>query len=603
MKDFFDKKKHPWRRLITCIVGLGIVIMCVISLKTYSDDSNLKVVPYSTFLSEVQADEVECVVYSTSSPTMSYYKYTDKTKKMNYTERSKLQRSVKTDKDVYTTYYPASEGFREDMLKAGVVLIAQNTNTLAVTLVSTIFEFGFIILLFVLLTKNMTKMVSGKPNFNMITDNDTKFSDVIGHEEVIHDLDFIVKFMKNPKAGKRLGAKIPKGVLFTGPPGTGKTLLARAIAGECKVPFFQVDGSSFIEMYVGLGASRVRQLFEEAKKNAPCIVFIDEIDAIGGSRTGAGATTTSEHRQTLNTLLQCMDGFTPDTNILVIAATNFPDELDKALTRSGRFDRRIEIAPPRDVDIRIDMLKHYLEDKTLGDDVNLRQVAKEMSGFTGADINSVCNEAALVALENDHEAITKNDIEEAIDKRLTHGNRSRRKRTDTTEAIVRYHEAGHAVMHYLLDLPIVRITVTGTTSGVGGFVMGEDNEEMQTKKFLEDQLTILYAGRCSEIIKFGEENMSIGASMDIKEATKILHQYVSCFGFTSDQGLIDYSIISDKPSQEILESMRDVAKSFENKCMTLLKNNYDLVEKLATALKEKPTLTAEEVEDVLEIKD
>jgi cell division protease FtsH len=294
-----------------------------------------------------------------------------------------------------------------------------------------------------------------------------------------------------------------------------------------------------------------------------------------------------------------MDGFNASAGVLVLAATNFPDDLDEALTRAGRFDKRIEVTPPKDDSVRKQMFEHYFEGKKIADDVDLDNLAKQTQGLTGADIKQICNESAIIALSNKEKEISFNDVLEAIDRRLVNGNKSKRERNEHEHEIVLYHESGHAVVRYLLGLEIIKMTVGGFTSGVGGFVMGTSNETMQSKKDIEDQIMVLYGGRCSEEIKFGESGITIGASADIKEATKLLFNYSNVLCFEEGQALVDYTVLQRECRDTNIKRVEGCAISLKEKCSALLRDNYDLVEKLVKELRNKETLTGAEVEEIL----
>ena len=397
-----------------------------------------------------------------------------------------------------------------------------------------------------------------------------------------------------------IGARVPKGILLCGEPGTGKTLIARAIAGEAGVPFIYANASSFIEMFVGLGAKRVRNVFAVAKKNAPCIVFIDEIDAIGtkrGSRKG-----TSENDQTINALLQEMDGFTGREGIFVIAATNRVDELDNAITRTGRFDRIINVNPPRDWKVRQEIFKFYLDKLKTDETLDLETISRQTTGFTGSDIATICNEAGIVALMNDKNAVDMGCMEEAIDKHIFKGNRTKGKEEfKNDKRIVAYHESGHAVMNFLVGQHISRASIIANTSGVGGVVFGADQDSyFTTKKQFEDKVMVCYAGRISEQLKFG--SITTGASNDITQATQIIKNYVGKYGFDDEFGLIDMSIMHNDSlikDDNILNRVQQIAKDLYERANSLLKDNYTLVEKLAIELLDKETMSGKEIIELL----
>lgn len=446
------------------------------------------------------------------------------------------------------------------------------------------------------------KLLSFKDS-EYIQTSDVKFDDIIGHDEALEEIRFITKLIKNPELGDVIGARVPHGILFAGPPGTGKTMLAKAIANEAGVPFLYQNASSFIELYVGTGAKRVRNLFKAARKHAPCIIFIDEIDAIGLSRS-AKRSTSSEDLQTINALLQEMDGFKKHDNIFIIAATNNPDGLDEALVRAGRFDRQVTINPPRDWEVRKDLFKNYLSKCKVNNNVDLDNLSRQTAGFTGADIASICNEAGIIAIMNDKREIDTACLEEAIDKKVFKGSRAKKAAHMHDKEIIAYHEAGHAVMSYLLGEPIARASIQSTTSGVGGAVFNEDNNTVfHTKTYIEHRIMIAYAGRASEEIKFKE--ITTGAANDITNATELITQYVEKMGFDESFGLLDIGVLTTNHmvSDTIInEKMSSMSVQLYDQTKKTLKESYDMVEKLAQELLKVETLTGTEI-DALFAKD
>lgn len=433
--------------------------------------------------------------------------------------------------------------------------------------------------------------------------SEVTFADVIGHDEIIEDLKQYIGILQNSDRLKKNHIRQPKGLLLTGSPGTGKTLLAKALAGEANVPFIYLNSSSVIDRYVGMGASNIRATFKKAREIAPCILFIDEIDAIGCSRENNSGRN-SEDDKTLLALLQEMDGFADMTGVLVIGATNCPDKLDPALKRTGRFDREIHILPPRDKATRLKLLEHYTKDLSLSNDVDLEALAAQLDGFTGADIAYICNEAAIIAISkanSDEYQLVTNDFTEAVDKLLLKGNKRLAVVNKHDQMITAYHEAGHAIAAILLGHKVIRATIHSTTSGVGGFVMqGSSENQMQTKQELEDQIRICYAGRASEYIKFKSDGITTGASNDIQKATSYIKAMVSSFGYDEESGLLDYAQLAPETTTDMISRINMLAHKYFNDVLTLLSASYDKVELLVEYLIKYGELTGQEINDLLE---
>ena len=439
------------------------------------------------------------------------------------------------------------------------------------------------------------------------TKSKIKFEDVAGLDEEKSEMLEIVDFLKNPKKFYEMGAKIPKGVLLCGKPGTGKTLIAKAIAGEANVPFISMSGSEFIEMFAGLGASRVRKLFEKAKKIAPCIIFIDEIDAIGSRRTsGSGAET--ENNQTLNQLLVEMDGFDTDETIIVLAATNRPEMLDKALLRPGRFDRQINIALP-DMHGREEILKIHSKGKKLEDNVDLKDIAGDTAGFSGAELANILNEAAIIATIKKHEKITHDDIEDAIKKVTVGLERQSRVISDKDKKLTAFHEAGHAIVSSQLetqkDIKEVSIIPRGIA---GGYTMYKTNEDKYyiSKTEMEEKLVALLGGRAAE--KIALNDISTGASNDIEVATQIAKDMITKYGMSDNLGPIsidtekdpyELQLLGEKFGDAIGAEVKIMLDNSYLKAQTILTNNMDKLNKLAEVLIEKEVISAEEFEEII----
>ncbi|QQY79481.1 membrane protease FtsH catalytic subunit [Keratinibaculum paraultunense] len=440
------------------------------------------------------------------------------------------------------------------------------------------------------------------------------FDDVAGLKEEKEELEEVVDFLKNPKKYLEIGARIPKGVLLVGPPGTGKTYLSKAVAGEAEVPFFSISGSDFVEMFVGVGASRVRDLFEQAKKNAPCIVFIDEIDAVGRRRGAGLGGGHDEREQTLNQLLVEMDGFGTSEGIIVMAATNRPDILDPALLRPGRFDRQIYVGLP-DVKAREEILKVHTRNKPLDDDVDLSVIAKRTPGFTPADLENLTNEAALLAARNNLDRITMDIIDEATIKVIAGPEKKSKVISEEEKKLTAYHEAGHAVTARLLPnadpVHMVTIIPRGMAGGFTAYLPEEDRYYM-TKSQMEDELVQLLGGRAAEALVLGD--ISTGAQNDIERATKLARRMVTHYGMSERLGPMTYGTdeeevfvgrdfgrtrnYSEKVAAAIDEEMRSLIDKAYSKAEKLLKDNINVLHRVAEALLEKETLDGKEFEKI-----
>lgn len=559
---------------------------------------------YATFCAMVEAYQVDKVWYNRTGEWMYFTCYNEETRGKSLEERREYKYK---DEDKIKCMFPDTVNFREWLLQHDVILEVYKASEVMQTTISllpSVVLLIFLVYLLVVMSKRMG--LSGSPlddiDSTSANKNDKRFSDVIGHDEVLTDLKFLVNLLQQPEKAKEIGIELPRGLLLSGPPGTGKTLIAKAVAGETKLPFLYMNASSFVEMYVGMGAKRVRELFKKAEKKAPCILFIDELDAVGRSRKGDD---NSERRQTLNALLQELDGYKPNLGIFVMGATNDSTVLDKALVRAGRFDREIIISPPKDYLARKELLEYYLKDSPLADDVDLELFAKETTGFTGADIRTVVNEAALISLNTgDTEVattplITMSALEEALDKRITKGNRTTRETKEKERERVAYHEAGHAVMTWLEGRPIARATINGSTSGVGGFVLRSDKEDaFTTREDIEADIRIAYAGRAVEEIKYTAAHTSTGASSDIQQATRLISAYVLSYGFTEEAGLLSVEALTEiqvDMGRVPYEIIQKYSAEFFKQCQKQIQDKWVLVEKVAALLLDKETVSGDEV--------
>lgn len=458
----------------------------------------------------------------------------------------------------------------------------------------------------------------GRAKIKNISDEKRKttFADVAGADEEKEELSEIVEFLKNPQKYNELGARIPKGVLLVGPPGTGKTLLARAVAGEAGVPFFSISGSDFVEMFVGVGASRVRDLFDQAKKNSPCIIFIDEIDAVGRQRGAGLGGGHDEREQTLNQLLVEMDGFGANEGVIMIAATNRPDILDPALMRPGRFDRQVVVGYP-DIKGREEILKVHSRGKPLAPDVNLKTIAKSTAGFTGADLENLINESALLAARKDLKAITMELIEEATIKVVVGTEKKSKVMSENEKKITAYHESGHAIATYYCETqdPVHQISII-PRGLAGGYTMSlpKEDKSYRSKKEMEDEIVVLLGGRVSEALVLGD--ISTGASNDIERATNIVRSMVTKYGMSDKLGPIAYGsdnneVFIGRDMGHVKNYSEKVASEIDDEVMSIIKNGYsrtediirthmDQLENVARFLFQNEKMSGEQFVDIME---
>ena len=519
------------------------------------------------------------------------------------------------DPDYYTGLVN-DETLVEKLKKGGVQFKAEVPDTagsLITELIITVVPIILMVLLFAFFMKRMTKgggmMGIGKSNAKMYMEKQTgvTFQNVAGQDEAKESLQEVVDFLHNPEKYSGIGAKLPKGALLIGPPGTGKTLLAKAVAGEAGVPFFSLSGSAFVEMYVGVGASRVRDLFKQAQQMAPCIVFIDEIDAIGKTRdTAMGGN--DEREQTLNQLLAEMDGFDTNKGLLVLAATNRPEVLDPALLRPGRFDRRIIVDKP-DLKGRVDVLKVHAKDVKMDESVNLEEIALATSGAVGSDLANMINEAAINAVKNGRQVVSQKDLFEAVEVVLVGKEKKDRIMSAEERRIVSYHEVGHALVTALQKNtePVQKITIVPRTMGALGYVMQTPEEEkfLNTKKELEAMIVVALGGRAAEEIVF--DTVTTGASNDIEQATKIARAMITQYGMSDRFGLMGLESIQNRyldgrpvlncgeaTASQIDEEVMRMLKSSYEEAKRLLSENRDALDRIAAFLIEKETITGKE---------
>ena len=458
-------------------------------------------------------------------------------------------------------------------------------------------------------------MSFGKSNAKVYVQSETgiKFSDVAGEDEAKEILSEIVDFLHNPQKYTEIGAKMPKGALLVGPPGTGKTLLAKAVAGEADVPFFSISGSEFVEMFVGMGAAKVRDLFQQANEKAPCIVFIDEIDTIGKKRDGGGFSGNDEREQTLNQLLSEMDGFDGRKGVVILAATNRPDSLDPALLRPGRFDRRVPVELP-DLKGREEILKVHAKNIRIGDNVDYNAIARMASGASGAELANMINEAALRAVRDGRKYVTQADLEESVEVVIAGYQKKNKIMSDKEKLIVAYHEIGHALVAALQShsAPVTKITIIPRTSGALGYTMqvDEDEHNLMSKDELQNKIATLTGGRVAEDLIF--HSITTGASNDIEQATKLARAMVTRFGMNDEFGMVAFETVtnqylggdtslmcSDKTSAIIDGKVVEIVKQQYAKAEELLRTNIQKLHQLAKYLYERETITGDEFMEIL----
>ena len=544
-----------------------------------------------------------------------------------YTYQATGKMSGYKENESFDSLLPLSEEVMKKIIKASdeqefklTVKPDPESSSLLLILVNVLPFLIFILVAFWFFSRQMagnrSSLDFGKSRARLSTDdNKVTFKDVAGLKEEKEEVSELIDFLKNPKRFQKLGARIPKGVLLMGPPGTGKTLLAKAVAGEANVPFYFISGSDFVELFVGVGASRVRDMFQQAKRNAPCLIFIDEIDAVGRQRgTGLGGGH-DEREQTLNQLLTEMDGFGANEGIIIIAATNRPDVLDPALLRPGRFDRQVTVNLP-DVRGREEILEVHAKNKILGDGITLKNLAKRTPGFSGADLENLLNEAALLAVRRDKNEITMSEIDEATDRVLMGPAKVSHKYSENDRKLVAYHEAGHAVIGLKLrsasDVQKVTIIPRGSAGGYNMMVPSEE-KMCSTKTDLLEEITGLLGGRTAEEITFGE--ITTGAHNDFEKATKIARAMVTEYGmsdlgplqFEQQSGSVflgrDYNKpqhFSNEVANEIDMEMRKIIDECHKKATEIIKKNKDLLKLIADTLLEYETLTKEQIDYLVE---
>lgn len=579
-----NNKKQKGKKIKALIVSIIATFLLISSMNLIGiGRKNRDLIPYLEFEEKVTQGIVEKVEINLKS---AYFYFE--------TEEGEKLKSVN----------PRNDLFKERLLNAGInvqEIKFDENSSLGTSMLFLILQYGIIFGgLYFILSKQMG-MAIGKTPKSIETRPNVRFDDVAGIQETKDEIMFLVNFLKNPQKYKDIGAELPKGVILYGPPGTGKTLTAQAIAGEAGVPFFNISGSDFIEMYVGLGAKRVRNLFKEARENAPCIIFIDEIDAVGGSRDVKQGKS-SEDSQTINALLAEMDGFEKGSPIVVIAATNRIEDLDGALIRPGRFDRHIAIGLP-DQNGRMDILKIHAQNKKVSEDVNLESIAKMTIGFSGAALKTLINEAAIMAVNKDSEIIRMEDIDDAYYKMLMKGHKKSKKSSEDIDnlELVAYHEAGHAIVSKMLtDNSVPKVTIIPSTSGAGGVTISIPKKMgLMTKKELFTEIKMLYAGRASEqLLRGNKDDITTGASNDIKRATELIRQYYSDYGMSDEYGMINLGMIDSQFSY--VNRAIELSNKLYVETYRFLKDNRAILDAVSKELMDKETLEEADLDRILE---
>ena len=602
-----NEVKNPKKNLMT-YYGIVLLLLLLFNLLVVPAvaERQIQEVDYNTFVSMTEEQKIGKVEIQT--------------------QENRILFTSKDEKTIYKTAIVPDDAMIQRLLAAGVSTTGeeiQQTSPLTSALLYFILPMVLFVGLGQVLSKKMMEKMGGSDSlmFNMGKSNakvyvksaeGIKFSDVAGEDEAKENLQEIVNYLHDPGKYREIGANMPKGVLLVGPPGTGKTLLAKAVAGESNVPFFSMSGSEFVEMFVGMGASKVRDLFKQAKEKAPCIVFIDEIDAIGQKRDGR-AMGNDEREQTLNQLLTEMDGFEGNNGVIILAATNRPDSLDPALTRPGRFDRRVPVELP-DLKGREEILKVHAKKIKIADDVDFNKVARMASGASGAELANIVNEAALRAVRDGRRFATQADLEESIEVVIAGYQKKNAILTDHEKRIVSYHEIGHALVtaKQTGTAPVQKITIVPRTSGALGYTMQieEGNHYLMTKEEMENKIAIYTGGRAAEEVVFG--SVTTGASNDIEQATKLARAMITRYGMSDDFDMVametvtnqylggDTSLACSPETQTLIDrKVVELVKRQHDKALKILQENRAKLDELAEYLYQKETITGEQFMAIL----
>ncbi|MBD1910461.1 MULTISPECIES: ATP-dependent zinc metalloprotease FtsH3 [unclassified Leptolyngbya] len=598
--------------------GLYVLLIVVVIFLGYSlldrQPEDIRSWRYSQFIEEVQQDHVEKVTISA--------------------DRTWARVTTEDGQKAQVNLLPNDPDLLQILDDSNVEIIVSppnNENVLARVLSTLLIPFLLLVVLFFVLRRAQSGPGNQAMNFGkskarvqMEPQTQVTFNDVAGIEQAKLELTEVVDFLKNAERFTAVGAKIPRGVLLVGPPGTGKTLLARAVAGEAGVPFFSISGSEFVEMFVGVGASRVRDLFEQAKSNAPCIVFIDEIDAVGRQRGAGLGGGNDEREQTLNQLLTEMDGFEGNSGIIIIAATNRPDVLDSALLRPGRFDRQVVVDRP-DYAGRLEILNVHARGKTLAKDVDLDKIARRTPGFTGADLANLLNEAAILAARRNLTEISMDEVNDAIDRVLAGPEKKDRVMSEKRKELVAFHEAGHALVGALMPDydPVQKISIIprGRAGGLTWFTPSEERMDsgLYSRSYLQNQMAVALGGRVAEEIVFGEEEVTTGASNDLQQVARVARQMVTRFGMSERLGpvalgrqqggmflgrdIMAERDFSEETASAIDDEVRNLVEQAYRRAKSVLAENRSVLNQLAQMLVERETVDSEELQELLAVSD
>jgi len=605
-KNNNDKKKN--QKIILIVIAAVVTLLLMTTMSEFISGTGTEEITYDKFLELLDDKKVDTVEVKNDGTVVITPKDAEET--------------VTGEKFTYWTSAISFDKLQDALEKAGVEFKKQpnDTNSIIIEIIlGWVIPFVFIYLIFSLVMKKMSKGGGlmggvGKSNAKIYVEKTTgvTFKDVAGQDEAKESLNEIVDFLHNPAKYAEIGAKLPKGALLVGPPGTGKTLLAKAVAGEAKVPFFSLSGSDFVEMFVGVGASRVRDLFKQAQQSAPCIIFIDEIDAIGKSRDSRFGGGNDEREQTLNQLLSEMDGFDSSKGLLILAATNRPDVLDKALLRPGRFDRRIIVDKP-DLKGRVETLKVHSKGVLMDDTVNLDEIGLATSGAVGSDLANMINEAAINAVKHGRKAISQKDLFESVEVVIAGKEKKDRILNEVEKRTVAYHEVGHALIAAVEknSEPVQKITIVPRTMGSLGYVMQVPEEEkyLMSKDELITRIITLFGGRAAEAIVF--DTVTTGASNDMEKATELARAMITQYGMSDKFGLMSLEKVedsylsgrtvlncSDATAAMVDEEVKELLKKCFEKAKATLLENRDVLDKISEFLIEKETITGKEFMEI-----